>query len=194
MLFLSRATEFEFSTISPIINEVICGIFASVSIASLKKNKNKKWVLHPGLSDCNHLVGDPQSMVGPVPHRAVGVLQPGSLGSQGGKPLCVHYSHRCSQQQSHSANANLVFSHPASPSWRQRLAKISVFAEINQALQKLPASHTIPEDQSDPSQRGLQHSEKCAVFCHIFWTSLFQEVRRGRRGHSNGVSSVLEEM
>lgn len=39
MLFLSRAMEFEFSTISPIINEVICGIFVTVSIASLKKNK-----------------------------------------------------------------------------------------------------------------------------------------------------------
>lgn len=148
--------------------------------------------MHPGLSDSNHLVStcSGRSTVhgGPCATQGSG----GAAVRIPGFPLCVHYSHRCSQQHSHSANANLVFSHPASPSRRQRLAKISVFAEINRALQKLPASHTIPEDQSDPSQRGLLRNVQC--FATSFELVCFKRCAEEGGAGTNGVSSVLEEM
>lgn len=92
-------------------------------------------------------------------------IQPGSPG-RGTCCTCVTVAGAC-KQQSYSANANVVFTHCLSPSQRQRLAKINVFAEMNQDLKQLPSSHANQQNQSDPSRPGLQHSELCAVFCHV---------------------------
>lgn len=83
-------------------------------------------------------------------------------------------------EQSYSANASVGFMHSASL-YRKGLPRSTWLLKWTKTWKNFPLAMQYRQNQSDPSQPGLLSSEECAVFCHIVWTNLFQELCRGGR-------------